>query len=80
MLAVCESCLPTLSKLRESVSGLRADLMERDKILLDFSTVAATQASAVGGPQTGFHLLCGSPTGHGEATDYLRPASPTSLW
>ena len=44
MLAVCESCLPTLSKLRESVSGLRADLMERDKILMDFSTVAATQA------------------------------------
>ncbi|KAL7375246.1 hypothetical protein ABVT39_014275 [Epinephelus coioides] len=44
MLAVCESCLPTLSKLRESISGLQADLKERDKILLDFTTVATTQA------------------------------------
>ena len=47
MLAVCGSCLSTLSKLRESVSGLRADLMERDKILMDFSTVAATQAKLI---------------------------------
>lgn len=43
MLAVCELCLPTLSKPRESISGLQADLKERDKILLDFSTVATTQ-------------------------------------
>ncbi|CAL8263868.1 unnamed protein product [Merluccius merluccius] len=46
MLAVCESCLPTLSKLRESVSSLRADLMERDKILMDFS-VTTTQVKLI---------------------------------
>ncbi|KAL7385225.1 hypothetical protein ABVT39_017926 [Epinephelus coioides] len=47
MLAVYESCLPTLSKLRESISGLQADLKERDKILLDFTTVATTQAKHI---------------------------------
>ncbi|KAL7389653.1 hypothetical protein ABVT39_007802 [Epinephelus coioides] len=43
MLAVCESCFPTLSKLRESISGLQANLKEREKILLDFTTIATTQ-------------------------------------
>ncbi|KAL7394730.1 hypothetical protein ABVT39_003009 [Epinephelus coioides] len=47
MLAVCESCLPTLSKLRESISGLQADLKEREKILLDFTTIATTQAKHI---------------------------------
>ena len=47
MLALCESCLPTLSKLRESISSLRADLMERDKILMVFSTVTTTQVKLI---------------------------------
>ena len=47
MLAVCESRLPTLSKLRESVSGLQPDVIKRDKILMDFSTVATTQAKLI---------------------------------
>ena len=47
MLTVCESCLPTFSKLREIVSGLGADLRERDKILMDFSTVTVTQAKLI---------------------------------
>ncbi|KAL7406155.1 hypothetical protein ABVT39_014107 [Epinephelus coioides] len=47
MLVVCESCLPTLSKLRESISGLQADLKEREKILLDFTTVATTWAKHI---------------------------------
>ncbi|KAL7389827.1 hypothetical protein ABVT39_010506 [Epinephelus coioides] len=46
MLAVCESCLPTLSK-HQSISGLQADLKERDKILLDFTTVATTQVKHI---------------------------------
>ncbi|KAL7405429.1 hypothetical protein ABVT39_000372 [Epinephelus coioides] len=63
MLAVCESCLPTLSKLRESISELQADLKEREKILLDFTTVATTQvkhiahltASSAGGTTARHH-------------------------
>ncbi|KAK0134201.1 hypothetical protein N1851_030244 [Merluccius polli] len=47
MLAVCESCLPILSKLRDSVSGLKADLKKRDKILMDFSSIATTQAKLI---------------------------------
>ncbi|KAL7402648.1 hypothetical protein ABVT39_017917 [Epinephelus coioides] len=47
MLAVCESCLLTLSKLRESISGLQADLKKREKILLDFTTIATTQAKHI---------------------------------
>ncbi|XP_076601118.1 uncharacterized protein LOC143329205 [Chaetodon auriga] len=46
-MAVCESCLPTLSKLRDSVCNLRADLKERDKIIMDFSTVASTQSKLI---------------------------------
>ena len=47
MLVLCESCLPILSKLRDNVSGLKADLTEKDKILMDFSTVATTQAKLI---------------------------------
>uniref|UniRef100_A0A674PIU4 SGNH hydrolase-type esterase domain-containing protein n=1 Tax=Takifugu rubripes TaxID=31033 RepID=A0A674PIU4_TAKRU len=43
MMAVCESCLPTFSKLRESISGLQSELKERDKIILESSAVASTQ-------------------------------------
>ncbi|KAL7397751.1 hypothetical protein ABVT39_027343, partial [Epinephelus coioides] len=42
-----ESCLPTLSKLGESISRLQADLKEREKILLDFTTVTTTQAKHI---------------------------------
>ena len=44
---MCESCLPTLSKLRDSISGLKADLKQKDKILMDFSTVATNQAKLI---------------------------------
>ena len=47
MLAVCRSCLPILSNLRDSVSGLKADLKQKDKILMDFSTVPTTQAKLI---------------------------------
>ncbi|TWW76593.1 hypothetical protein D4764_13G0012550 [Takifugu flavidus] len=42
-MAVCESCLPTFSKLRESISGLQSELKERDTFILESSAVASTQ-------------------------------------
>lgn len=47
MSAVCESCFPTFSKLKEDIADLRTDLKEKDKLLMDFSAVASSQAKHI---------------------------------
>ncbi|CAJ1066478.1 hypothetical protein D4764_13G0012550 [Xyrichtys novacula] len=46
-MAVCQSCLPTVSKLRKSITGLRKDLQEKIKTLMDFSSVATMQTKVI---------------------------------
>ena len=43
----CEACNLTVSKLRESIISLKAELKEKDKLILGFTTIATTQSSHI---------------------------------
>lgn len=50
-MAVCESCHLTVSKLKNNISRLEAELKLKNKRVLEFSAVATAQAK---------HLILGS--------------------
>ena len=47
MTAVCESCNHTFLKLKDNISRLKSELSQKDKLVMEFSTIATAQAKRI---------------------------------
>ena len=47
MMPVCELCKPTFTKLWDDIARLKTELAQKNKLVLDFSTLATAQGKRI---------------------------------
>ena len=78
----CESCNLTVSKLRESIISLKAELKEKEKLIMGFTIIATSQAShitALKNSGCSYYLNVTRPSLHSHFTPWL-DNDPTLPW